>query len=335
MAKAEQTKGSTVKRLIPIIIAAAVLVGLAFSVKKFLAEKEKGEAQRLERQAEEKAKEEAEAVGKLYGKPVSTVADTDDVRRYGYDVLLARHGVRVMLKESKIYADTPQITFEMINESDEDFTIKLVYCVINGLTCKPSLETNIPAGKTVTDTVDFDYDKIAEIKINKLRMCFKIMNEDFSIYEDSKAIRVNYDNSDKTNAWIPPDSAEPVYESSTLTISDDGFSLEDSDDGGKIAYSELYYNNDTSHDLLFYMNSCQLFNKKGSEISSDHYYVTYRDMAPGNSCTYTADSIVFWIDDTIDPDDLGELLLIANTSPRDEEDGDTETITMNIPLKFQ
>ncbi|MCR5122989.1 MAG: hypothetical protein K6B74_11280 [Ruminococcus sp.] len=336
MAKTEQTKRSNIKRLIPIIIAAAVIVGLAFSIKQFMAEREKGESQRLERQAEEKAKQEAEAVGKLYGKPYSTVGDTDDVRRYGYDVLFARYGVRVLLKESKIYTDVPELTLEMVNESDEDYTIKLSYCVTNGITLEPSLETKVPAGKTVTDTVVFDYNVMSMFKINKLRMCFLIMNDDYSIYEESEPVKINYDSSQTTNTWEPPDDGLSVYDSSTLKVYTGFFSLTNGDDGGHIIRSELYYNNYSGSDINIYMNSCKLFDKKGSEIDNKHYHVSYSDMLPGNSYVNSLRSIVIWTDDTIKTDDLDELLMIANVSNRGGNDDDeTKTITMNIPLRFE
>lgn len=331
MSKTDSAKGKKLELKTVIIVSAIIVAALLliFTVRKFMTEKEKGELIQQEKKNAQDATYEAETLEKQFAKPILTAGDTDSTRRYGYDVLYANHGLRILLKESHIYIDEPKLTFDFINESDTDFAVKIEYCVINGQTFHPFLNTEIPAGQTVTDSTEFNFNKMREIKISKLRLCFKVSNSDYSIYEDSDAIRIEYDKS-PNDSWNAPSDAVNVYKSSVYSIDAQPAKYSDSTKGYK-AESCIFFKNDTVNDMELYLDSCKLFDKKGKEISDDYYYASFMELAPGNSLAN--DYLSLNVDSKIDKDSLDELMVIAKLSPRGEvKNKDAETISFRVPL---
>lgn len=329
MAKTGTENRISLKTVFTVIITVAVIIGGIMLVKKFADEKEKGEELRQQKTAEEQAAKEVEEVKKQYGTVKGTTGDTDNTRRYGYDVLYANHGLRVMLIESKIYIDKPELTLDIINESDQKMTISTDYVSVNGLAEWPEFECEAEAGKTVTQKLVIDSDALRNVNINRLRICFYVTNEDFSISEYSKAIVIDYANARDGN-WIPPSVCETVYESELYTFS--AYPVELREESPRNYYrSAIYLQNNRNADLVISMTGYTLYDKNGSEIDSDKHTAQFYSFMPGK--TLTNRYFKLKVDESIKKEELGEAIIEAEIYPRDEEDSDElgrETVIFTV-----
>lgn len=333
MAGTNTAKKTNKKKIATLIIVLLAIIGIFFMAKKFFTENEAGTERRKQENAKAENAREIANEQSHYGIPLKTSADLDDTRRYGYDVLYAHHGVRILLEESKIYIDEPELTFNIINDSDEEFNIGVQYCAVNGLTYHPDFDCKVPAGEKVQEKMVLDSEKMKEIKVSKIRLCFLVCNNDFSIYESSKAVKIDYDNL-PIDTWNAASNTVTVYEDSVYIINASAFEKSKTSSGFRCTAS-IITRNDNSEDMELYMNGYKLFDKNGRELSEDGYSASFYSVLPGNALS--SSTLTLKINsDKIAPEDIDELMVIAALVPRGTKDySDAETISFRVPYKEQ
>ena len=175
-----------------------------------------------------------------------------------------------------------------------------------------------------------NYDKMKEIKVSKLRLCFTVYNSDFSIYENSEAVLVDYDRL-PMDSWNASTNSVPVYENGAFKINAGPYETDNISNGFKASLS-LISKNDDPEDMEIFMRSCKLFDKKGNEISEDDYIVVYSSVLPGYSLSSSTLTVKVK-SDTVKPDDLGELNMTAVIVPRGTKElEDAETLSFTVPF---
>ena len=327
---ANTEKKTDKKKQLKIVLTVLAAAALVFIVKSLFNENKEGEERRKQQNIQESIDRGVTDEKSKYAEPIATTADTDDTRRYGYDVLYAHHGVKILLTESKIYIDEPEITLNISNESNEKFTVEIQYCVVNGLTYHPVLNCEVPPGESVDSKFLLDSSKMKEIKLSKLRLCFTVYNEDFSIYENSAAILIDYDRL-PLDSWNASENSVQVYEDELHRINAGPCETTDTASGFKNSLS-LITKNDDPNDLEIYMTGCRLFDKNSNEISEEDYSAVFYSILPGSSLSSSKLTVKIK-NSSVKPEELGELFLAAAIVPRGAKDLDgAEKIIFTVPF---
>ena len=329
--KIEAANRRTLKVVLWILLSAVILIFIVLTVKKFASEREKSEDLREQRTAAENAAKKADALNKQYSKPIKTGGDTDDERRYGYDVLYAHHGLMIMLIESKINIERPVITLEVINDSEEKMTASIEYASVEGLNRWPDFEVELEPGKSEKKEVDFNTDSFKNVTVKNIRLCFHVYNEDGSIDEYSKAVNIDYRKTNHTG-WHAPSDYTGVYRSELYEFDASLFSYEAQDDCDYYR-STVYLRSENADDMVIAMTGYKLYDKKGNELSEDLSVAYFEAFMPGY--TLTNRYIKLFVDKSVKQEDLGRIDIDAEIYPREEEiTKDTEKEKVSFTVYF-
>ena len=215
------------KAHIALLCAAAALV-IGSSAVYGIKGKNKSEKEYDQQQRRSDAQQEAEEERKSL--PILTEGDTDDDRRYGYEVLYRHDGVTITVEELKKHGGSFDLTLRLKNENDTEKSIYSRYFAPNSYISNSDFDEAVEPHSEKTVTVENINDLINDSTITDIRMKF-IIYDDLDNYVTSKQIRTYFDlagskptygNNDILLDWSDDAGIKLLYDSNSYITDDDG-----------------------------------------------------------------------------------------------------------------
>lgn len=268
------------KKYIAVIAAAAIVLGGAFLSGKL--SRSKAEKNGADTTAVNNTNTEEQPPSTI---PIETLGDTDDERRYGYDVLYKHDGITITLLESNFngnmyFADgNKNIKIAIKNETDDDITVYTEYVAANCYISNASLHEDVPAGETVEATIEGVndllnvHDQITDIE---LKFSFDIEYEPLLVYSDQ--IKIIYEYEDYPTE--PRGDSKLLWAEAGFELYDRGHEITPDDDGNIRLKQNFYLRNISNEDYLY--TATHYFFADGVELDNT---ITVRKESPAG-CGY-------------------------------------------------
>lgn len=254
------------KTIAAIAGAAAVVIGgsAVYGVISRNSSEKKYAQQQEHSEAQQKAEEERKQM------PILTIGDTDNERRYGYEVLYKHDGMTITIEKCVKHGDTADLTLKFVNDTDEELTVAADYFAPNSYISNCDMAVDVPANGKKTETVEGFNDLLRKSEeIKDIRMVFNVLSDNNDYYRVSKQIHVMFDLKS-----TEPDNfdKEPVLYSEEAGITMWFIETKaDQDDYGEIngTVFECYVRNDSDIDQKLSLKNYTCYSG-GKEIEAEN-----------------------------------------------------------------
>lgn len=218
--------------------------------------------------------------------PLQTYADTDEKRRYGYDVLYAHDGLRIVLTSSKLFSEDPVITFDIINDSKKERNVQLVTGAIDNSWFPMEMDCTVGPKETASASTTAHSEYFERYNILIVRLCFKITNTDTEdgYVRYSEPISIKYDKFSKEPHWSITGETISRLETEDIEVLSGSYRNTE-EDGMGVMINDMYIWNNSPYDIMFHPEDVIVIDADDEVIPPEDYTIEYEGVIPGN-CLY-------------------------------------------------
>ena len=222
--------------------------------------------------------------------PIQTHGDTDTKRRYGWDVLYAHDGLRIVLTSSKLHSADPVFVFDIINDSKKEKTVELACGAIDNSWFPMEMSCTVKPKETASASTTAHSDYFDSRNILIMRLCFRITDTGDGKVRYSEPVSVQYGKFSKEPQWSITGETISRLETDDIEVLSGGYNNAQENGEGVMTNSMFIWNN-SAYDIMYSIENVIVLDSDGLEIPSEDYTIEYEGIVPGN-CLYDKELIL-------------------------------------------